>query len=410
MAERIVHSFEAGRRGKPDELESIIASSIGGFLLTLNPNSRFDLDVSGDYIPREDLFLICIGGELSPALLDILNLKSELSKRVSLLYNIIHRTSLGPEKFKFVFNFKQQEDVLASNGEAGDIGNPIAVAYRYGPTYEPWERFLAVETRDLIDDLFYGGLKTYAGNFILPHIRNGINSPKIPNFPNHSIGGLGADGKVAVDVEYDGNKPSRITNLTVCIEHEPTLSIDDLRAQVTPIILSYFNQLHSVAGFGKIDEKCVHINPLGAWNRGGWIVDSGNREAKPYRDGFASYGCCEDSFSGEDPSKPSGTGTFLARYIAVQVVGNGLADFSRVALTYTAGSKDVGLNITTNGTARIGQNELEAWVRRNIPLGINDAISRFSLRNSNWYTHAVQASDFFHSPEFPWNKFEVKYK
>lgn len=399
--ERIVHSFEAGRRGKPDELESIIANSIGGFLLTLNPNSRFDLDVSGDYMPHEDKFLINIGGEISKSLLEIPNLESELSKRILTLYNVIHRASLGHEKFKFVFNFKPQSDVLASNGDAGDIGNPIAVAYKYGPIYEPWERFLAVETRDLIDDLFHGGFKTYTGNFNLPHL-------SIPNFPNHHIGGLRADGKVAVDFEYRNNEPIGVANLTVCIEHEPELSVENLRMKVTPIILSYFNNAKETPF--RIDSGVININPLGAWNRGGWLVDSGNREAKPYRDGFATYGCCEDSFSGEDPSKPSGTGTFLARYIAVQVVGNNLADFARVALTYTAGSKEVGLNITTNGTAKLEQNEIEAWIRKNIPLGINDAIARFNLRDTNWHANAVIASDFFHSPAFPLNKFEVKYK
>ena len=61
-----------------------------------------------------------------------------------------------------------------------------------------------------------------------------------------------------------------------------------------------------------IDVSNLTINGLGAWNTGGWKVDEGSREAKPYRDGFATYGCNEDSFSGEDPTKPSGTGTFLA--------------------------------------------------------------------------------------------------
>lgn len=370
MTERIIHSFEAGRRGKPDELESIIANAIGGFFLTLNPNSRFDLDVSGDYMPDEDKFLMNIGGEVSESLLKASELESEISKIVMGVYNSIHRTSFGHEKFKLVFNFKQQENVLASNGEAGDIGNPIAVAHRYGPSYEPWERFLAVDTRDLIDYIFSGEADK------LIKKRYGVDSA-VRDIPSFRMDGLRADGKVSVEVEYNGHIPRRINNVTVCAEHEPALSIEELRGRLNTILLSYFNDtLHASL---RLDKNNIHINPLGAWHNGGWGTDSGNREAKPYRDGFATYGCCEDSFSGEDPSKPSGTGTFLARYIAVQVVGNGLAGFARVALTYTAGSKDVGLNITTNGTGKLKQEELERWVRKKIPLGINDAIGSLIL-------------------------------
>ena len=118
----------------------------------------------------------------------------------------------------------------------------------------------------------------------------------------------------------------------------------------------------------------------------------------------------EDSFSGEDPSKLSGTGTFLARYIAVQVVGNNLADFARVALRYTIGQEEVGLNITTNGTGTLPQSELERWVREKIPLGIKEAIEHFHLQDPALYRQIVDDSDFFQNPDLPWNKLEEKYK
>ena len=49
MYEQILHSFEAGRRGKPDELESQIAHLIGARILEIDPNARFDLRVAGGY-------------------------------------------------------------------------------------------------------------------------------------------------------------------------------------------------------------------------------------------------------------------------------------------------------------------------------------------------------------------------
>ena len=421
MIEKIVHSFEAGRRGKPDELDGLISHWLGAAFLELNPNSKFDLDVTGSYLPERDLILINIGGEISRSLLEFPRLKSRIAEMVSEFYNCVHNTSLNSRNFKFAFNFKPQEECLASNGQAGDIGNPIAVAYRNEVSYLPVERYAAVEVRDLIDGLFRGGdfnsairndmqklFNLFSESGLRPDIIEHARDSKLKSLPDYNISGFRADGKVRVNVEYEGHVPKKITDVTVAVEHESRLPLEELRERLSPVLLSYWNDV--LLSHLRMDRENIRINPLGAWNKGGWQIDSGNREAKPYRDGFATYGCCEDSFSGEDPSKPSGTGTFLARYIAVQVVGNGLADFARVALSYTIGSKEVGLNITTNGTARLKQKEIEQWVRKNIPLGINDAITRFNLRQPGLYRGIVEAADFFHNPQFPWNKFEVKYR
>lgn len=431
MIERIVHSFEAGRRGKPDELDSIIANMIANLFMIKNNNARFDLDVSGDYSPADDKIIINIGGEISESLLQVPNLESSIAKGVVLIYNTTLGTRLIPDNFRINFNFKKQADVLASNGEAGDIGHCIAVAYRQAPNYEPWERWLAVELRNVIDYLqghkldgivskdrerFFGHLGRYYG--LQGEKLKTFVSSKMREVPEYFIDGLRPDGKVSVEFLYDvtdivGIRPIGIERITICAEHEPRLDVEELRNRLTQIVSHYINEVLALdlpLGFLRVGTSQIHVNPLGPWNVGGWRIDSGNREAKPYRDGFGSYGCCEDSFSGEDPTKPSGTGTFLARYIAVQVVGNDLANFARVALTYTAGSKDVGLNITTNGTGKLKQHDVETWVRNNIPLGINDAIIKFGLRNPRWYEIVAIDSDFFHNPHLPWNKFEVKYK
>ena len=45
MSERVLHSFEAGRRGKPDELDANIAHLLGAFFLEMNPLARFDIRI-----------------------------------------------------------------------------------------------------------------------------------------------------------------------------------------------------------------------------------------------------------------------------------------------------------------------------------------------------------------------------
>src|SRR3989344_6879018 len=316
MLEKISHSFEAGRRGKPDEFDSGLANLTAAHLLELNKDARFDLRVTGTF--RDSKPLVRFSGEVSDFLLQTPRIYGDISKIVLERYNLVHRTELKPEDLLFDFNFKPQAHRLASNGHAGDSGHPIAVAYKDAPNHLPWERYIAVAIRDIFDTIYHNG------GIVPEHLAapSGISE----------LRGLRADGKVDVEALYSDCRLDSLTAITIAIEHEKSLSIDELRNKARKIIDAYLDGLSKEIGklLGKPE---IDVNDNGAWNDGGWEFDEGSREAKPYRDGFASYGTTEDSFSGEDPSKPSGTGTFLARYIAVQLVGNGIASFARVALS-----------------------------------------------------------------------------
>ncbi len=391
MSEFIVHSFEAGRRGKPDELESNIAHLMGSHLLKKDPCARFDLRVAGSYDPESQKPRIRVSGEVSGHLLEE-KLYDELKDLILVHYNRLQQAGYGLDHLIFDFKFKPQETTLSLNGKAGDSGNPIAVAYRHSPSRLPWERFLAVGIRDLYDAI-------YASEGFLSEDLRGFS-------PIRQLWGLFADGKISVDAVYNGAAFQTLSSITMAFEHNDIIPFDKFVHNAELVLKAYLAQLEEYYGLN-LGDPVITINGLGPWTRGGWEVDEGNREAKSYRDGFGTYGVMEDSFAGEDPSKPSGTGTFLARYIAVQVVGNELADFARVALRYTIGQEDVGLNITTNGTGKVSQEELHRWVRQNIPLSIKDAIERFHLRDPALYRQIAEDSDFFHSPSLPWNKFEI---
>lgn len=387
MLEKILHTFEAGRRGKPDELDSGIATLIGAYLLKSHPKGRFDLRVSGSFNGNRPL--VRISGEVSESYLMDKDLILDLSWIVLARYNWIHKSHLRLENIEFIFNLKPQAEDLAGNSRAGDSGNPIAVAYRNAPGYLPWERFIAVGLRDLFDTIYFKEGQVPEGIARLSGISH--------------LSGLKSDGKVSVDALYDGANLAELKNVTFALEHAENLSLKELRDKVTRITKAYLELVRQRYPFS-LGEPRLFVNGAGAWNRGGWRVDEGSREAKPYRDSFASYGVQEDSFSGEDPSKPSGTGTFLARFIAVQIVGKELADFARVTLSYVIGRDEVDLNVYTNGTGKLGQRELEALIRKQFPLRITDAIERFGLRDPQIYQRIVQDSDYFQNPELPWNK------
>ncbi len=395
MAEQIIHSFEAGRRGKPDELDANLAHLIGAHLLMKNPRARFDVRVEGGYSKKQEGLRVNISGEISGSLLSP-NLPAELTDRILTDYNNLHGTVLTAEDI--LFNYEElnaQESDLALNGNIGDDGRPVAVAFRYAPNFLPHDRFIAVELRNLFDAVF-------------------ASKGQIPRAIAEKIGrgeltGLRQDGKVTVDAMYEGAQFKGLYNVTASLNHDSGISFEDFRSDVGRIIRGYVTTLSEQYSF-PLGTPTVRVNPKGPWgNEGGWKVDRGSREAKPQRHFFGTHGVAEDSPYGEDPSKPSGTGTYLARYIAVQIVGNGLAEYARVALDCTMGQKEVRLlNIYTQGTATLPQRELERWVQDNIPLGFEETIQRFRLRDAELYRKLVQDSDLFHNPNLPWNKFEVR--
>ncbi|MBI3027584.1 methionine adenosyltransferase domain-containing protein [Candidatus Woesearchaeota archaeon] len=383
------HSFEAGRRAKPDEQDAMRAHLIGAYILEIDPFAEFDLRVTGDFNPEYDKLEIRVSGEISDHIIKRPTFKADVADIVMAHFNKVNRTSHTVDDFLISCTPKPQEAGLGSNGNAGDSGNPIAVAYAKTPYGLPWERYLAISIRDIIDSIFQNDGQ-------VPSRIAGISG--IANLP-----GLRADGKVGVDALYHGASIHSIPFITIAAEHERNLPVEDLRECLGKIVLSYLESLgdHYNVRLGKPD---IVINGLGAWNNGGYFVDAGSREAKPYRDGFSTHGVNEDSFSGENPKKPSGTGTFVARYSGLQLIDHDLADFAKVALGYRIGREDVMVYVTTNGTTWKSQKYLQGWIRDHVPLKINDAIFFFGLRNPALYRQIVEDSDFFQNPLLPWNK------
>src|SRR3989344_5895506 len=93
MTERTLHTFEAGRRGKPDELEGGIANLIGALFLELNPLARFDLRVGGRWSYEEEKPFVEVSGEVSESILTP-NLEESICGIVIDHYNKVHRTAL----------------------------------------------------------------------------------------------------------------------------------------------------------------------------------------------------------------------------------------------------------------------------------------------------------------------------
>lgn len=388
MAERTFHTFEVKRRGGPDELDTIIAHDVSALLATINPYTRWNVRVSGGFSHDARKPVVRLSGEVSESLLDVGDLDARLKEAVARRYNSIHRSNFDADDFIFSIRFNRQSEALATNGHAGDAGTPIGYAFGAFPLQLPIERVVAVRIRNILDTI-------YQNDGIVPE-------PVAQLSGIHSLDGLRPDGKIGVDASYHDAHLLGLDRIVVSTQHDERLKLANLRRAVGSVVSGYLALLRDETGKDYGQSQIVVNSGTNPWLVGGWEADEGSNEAKPQRDFYGSHGTNEDSVSGEDCTKPSGTGSFLARHIAVTVAQR-FAHYARVSLRYTIGTDDVVLGITTHGSSPFSQNQIESWVRDHIPLTIGHAADYFGLRDPAVFRLQADCADSFHGP-FVWNK------
>ena len=175
------------------------------------------------------------------------------------------------------------------------------------------------------------------------------------------IQGLGPDGKAQVSVEYVFGQPSRITSVVVSCQHDSDKDMEMLRREIqTEVIQPALRELPPDEGTE------ILINPSGRFVLGGFEADTGLTGRKLMVDtygGLAPHG--GGALSGKDGSKVDRSGTYMARYIAKNIVAAGLAEKCTVSLAYAIGKADpVAVDIDTHGSGEYGDDVLAQAVRQ----------------------------------------------
>lgn len=156
--------------------------------------------------------------------------------------------------------------------------------------------------------------------------------------------GARPDMKSQVTIDYSDAKNPRIDNILMSIQHEPTLSIEDLRNYTYQNVI-----LPVVKSFGLNQDFNVLVNPGGAFILGGPAADTGLTGRKIIVDtygGYARHG--GGAFSGKDPSKVDRSAAYMARYIAKNLVAAGVAERIEIQLGYAIGvARPLSLAIST---------------------------------------------------------------
>ncbi|MEO0279042.1 MAG: methionine adenosyltransferase, partial [candidate division WOR-3 bacterium] len=132
---------------------------------------------------------------------------------------------------------------------------------------------------------------------------------------------LRPDGKSQVTVEYEDGKPVRIHSIVLSAQHAPDVNLRQLREDLIEYVIK------PVIPPEYLDEEKVkyYINPTGRFVIGGPMADTGLTGRKIIVDtygGAARHG--GGCFSGKDPTKVDRSASYMARYIAKNVVASGI--------------------------------------------------------------------------------------
>ncbi|MHC4642579.1 MAG: methionine adenosyltransferase, partial [Planctomycetota bacterium] len=187
---------------------------------------------------------------------------------------------------------------------------------------------------------------------------------------------LRPDGKSQVTIEYENGKPKRIHTVVVSTQHAPSIGYRQLQKQIIKKVIL------PVLPKRLVDKNIIyHINPTGRFVTGGPKGDCGLTGRKIIVDTYGGRGSHGGgAFSGKDPTKVDRTASYMARYIAKNIVAAGLADACEVQLSYAIGvAEPVSVLVDAEGTEKISEQKISQIVRKLFPLTPKKMIAYLKL-------------------------------
>jgi S-adenosylmethionine synthetase len=354
MLEKGSHIFtsESVSEGHPDKVCDQISDAILDACLTEDKNSRVACEV---FVTTDK---VIVGGEITT------NAKLDIEKIVRTVVKEIGYTEEGigfDYKTLEVENLTKTQSadislgVTASSslfGEqgAGDQGMMFGYACDETPSLMPapvvWAHELLKKATEL--------RKTGKAPFLRP------------------------DAKSQVSVAYTNGVPVRID--TVVISHQHTESAT--REQLTEFLTEQV--IKPILGpTGMLDKNTKFlINPTGRFVIGGPAGDTGLTGRKIIVDTYGGMGRHGGgAFSGKDPSKVDRSAAYMARFVARNLVANGLCHRCEVQFSYAIGVPyPISIYVDTFGTGIIDDTELEELVRKNFNLTPAGIINTLDLK------------------------------
>lgn len=210
------------------------------------------------------------------------------------------------------------------------------------------------------------------------------------------------DGKSQVTVEYRNGKPVRIDTIVLSTQHSDNVTSKKIERDLMEKVIKP-EMPKSI--FDPMTVK-YHINPTGRFVTGGPMGDTGLTGRKIIVDTYGGVGSHGGgAFSGKDPSKVDRSASYMARYIAKNLIAAKLADKCEVQLAYAIGvTEPVSILVDTKGTEKVSIEVIDKLVRKHFPMTPRGIIEHLKLRRPIYKKTAAYGHFGRNEPEFTWEK------
>jgi len=188
---------------------------------------------------------------------------------------------------------------------------------------------------------------------------------------------LRPDGKSQVTVEYDDKGPKRIDAIVISAHHDHNVKMTQMKRDIKRLVIDY------VMPKNLMDKNTIiYVNPTGRFEVGGPQGDTGITGRKIIVDTYGGVGSHGGgAFSGKVPSKVDRSASYMARYMAKNIVAAKIAKRCEIQLAYAIGvAEPVSLNVNTGNTGRISNKNIQKLLWENFDLTPRGIIDQLKLR------------------------------
>jgi len=212
---------------------------------------------------------------------------------------------------------------------------------------------------------------------------------------------LRPDGKAQVTLQYEKGVPVAVKKLVIAVAHDEKTEYDTVKTEIikhvcAPVLKQFHMELPKA--------KDIVINGTGLWHIPGPASDAGLTGRKIVVDTYGGYARVGGgAFSGKDPTKVDRSGAYAARFIAKNIVANGLAKKCEVGLAYVIGQpKPLMQTIDTFGTSKYSEKALHDYKDNLIDTSVKSIIETLDLQKPIY--SKTSAYGHFGRSQFPWEK------
>ncbi len=371
---KYIFTSESVTEGHPDKVADQISDAILDELLKQDKYSHAGIET------LVTTGLVVVAGEIrTKAYVDIARVARDTIKKIG--YND-KRCGFSAEEVGVVLAIDEQSPDIAQGVDSGKGKYKDQGAGDQGLMFG----FACRETKELMP---LSILMSHQMSAKLAQVRK---NKKIPY--------LCPDGKVELAVEYENGQPKRLETVVIAAQHDANVKLTQLEKDIYQYVIK------PVAGKYLDKQTKIFINATGKFVKGGPPADAGLTGRKIIVDTYGGHGAHGGgAFSGKDASKVDRSASYMARYIAKNIVAAGLAERCEIQLSYVIGvSKPVSILIDTKGTGKLTNTQLEKIVRQEFSLTPAQIIKHLKLLRPIYQATASYGHFGRELPEFTWEK------